>query len=319
MGECVVDLLANKGDKQDLNEPTTYSQYAGGAPANVAVAVAKLGGKSTLISKVGSDKFGTFLLESLKKYDVRTDYVRVINSAQTALAFVFLDEQGERYFEFYNGNAAQLTMSIDDYPESLFEQAAVVTLSSTMFSNSKLEASTQSALNCFKRQLGIILLDINYRAAFWDEPLRAAEVIDSHVKQVDVIKASKEELIELYGIDKIDAKITYWLATGVSLVLVTDGNNAVSFNTTQFDGTYPTPTVQAVDTTAAGDAFVGGFLFQISQQIDGAQSFKEWVGCFDNVLKAIDYATKCGSFAVTRYGAFASLPNKSDILTVENN
>lgn len=319
MGECLVDLLANKADKQDLNEPTTYSQYAGGAPANVAVAVAKLGGKSTLISKVGGDKFGTFLLESLRKYDVRTDYVRVINNAQTALAFVFLDEQGERYFEFYNGNAAQLTMSIDDYPESLFEQGAIVALSSTMFSNSKLEESTQSVLNCFKRQLGLILLDINYRAAFWDEPHRAAAVIDSHVKQVDVIKASKEELIELYGINKIDAKIADWLANGVSLVLITDGNNGVSFNTTKFDGAYPTPSVQALDTTAAGDAFVGGFLYQISQQIDGLHSFKEWVACFDNVLKAIDYATKCGAFAVTRYGAFASLPNKSDILTVENN
>ncbi|MEH6815473.1 MAG: carbohydrate kinase [Pseudoalteromonas distincta] len=314
IGEALIDILShdcmhNKASNSELD----FTQFAGGAPANVAVAVAKLGGSSYLLGKVGNDKFGRFLINALKMYNVNTSYVGFSKKGKTALAFVSLDENGERTFEFYDKDAAHYDLQITDLEPSLFSTPKIVSFCSGSFAKPLVLNTTLHALKHFKESGSVTCFDINFRSAFWDEPLTAKSVIEDVAKTVDVIKASKDELISLYGIEHIDTTIRSWVDSGVALVLMTDGGEPITFSSSSFSGTYPCPKAYVVDTTAAGDAFVGGFLYQISSLVSNKTEFTDWASNFTNVSKAIDFATKCGAKTVATFGAFDALPTYHDI------
>lgn len=313
IGEALIDFLSNNSSKNDKLGIGTFQPFAGGAPANVAVAVAKLGGHSSLIGKVGYDRFGTFLIESLKKNHVCIDYVSVSPTRKTALAFISLDEYGEREFEFFDEQAAHKDLGIEDYPDNIFAQASIVTFCSGLLTSQKLQEGGLNAIERFRAQRSIVHFDINYRPSFWHETNNAPSTIDTVIGQVDIVKASQEEMISLYGAENIELKVKEWLSAGVALVLITNGKNAIAFYTVYFNGTYPVPDVTAIDTTAAGDAFVGGFLYKLSTLVKDKETFISWLNNFENVLEVIDFAGKCGAHAVTKLGAFDALPSNHDI------
>lgn len=317
IGEALVDMLI-KTDPETGSTSGEYQRFAGGAPANVAVAAAKLGGESILISRIGDDHFGRFVTKTLNEYQVNTQHVVLDSRRKTALAFVVLDEQGERAFDFYIDNAAHTALCLADYPDIAFNSPVIAHLCSGSVASASLAEGTYASLEKFRANNSIVSLDINYRHAFWgNEPntstADAPAAIDKLAQQSDVIKASKEELLELFPENDIEAVIQNWLAQRAKLVLITDGGNPVEFITHSFRGTYPTPATNVVDTTAAGDAFIGGFLNQVAANNDSLQSFSQWVEEFENVLLTIDFATRCGAHAVARYGAYVSLPTLSDI------
>ena len=314
IGEALIDLLSNDCMHNTAsNSELNFTQFAGGAPANVAVAVAKLGGSSYLLGKVGDDKFGLFLIKALKMYNVNTSYVGFSKKSKTALAFVSLDESGERTFDFYDKNAAHYDLQIADLDPSLFLTPKIVSFCSGSFAKPLVLNTTLHALKHFKKAGSVICFDINFRLAFWDEPLTAKSIIDDVAKTVDVIKASKDELIALYGIEHIETTIKSWVDSGVSLVLMTDGGEPITFTSSSFSGTYPCPQAHVVDTTAGGDAFVGGFLYQVASLVSNKSEFTDWANNFANVSKAIDFATKCGAKAVAKFGAFDALPTHHDM------
>ena len=127
IGEALIDLLSNECINENTsNQSFSFNQFAGGAPANVAVAVAKLGGKSALLGKVGDDKFGHFLINALKSHNVNTDHLGLSLRGKTAIAFVSLDKSGERTFEFYDKSAAHYDLHITDLDPTLFTQPKIV-------------------------------------------------------------------------------------------------------------------------------------------------------------------------------------------------
>ncbi len=311
MGEALIDMLASK--EQGGNGAESFRKFAGGAPANVAVAVAKLGGDSALFGKLGKDQFGVYLHNTLSELGVDTSFTAYSERGQTALAFVGLDADGERSFDFYIDNAAHTDLSEADLVPELFQSPRIVSFCSGSLSTSALRSVTENGLAQFRNAGSILCLDINYRPAFWDDVALAPEIICEAAAQVDMIKASREELIDLYGEDQVDGKIQEWLDRGVSLILLTDGAQPVAFYTRDTDGTYPVPAAKAVDTTAAGDAFVGGFLFTMAQSVSNRESFVRWTGNFENILVTLKFATHCGAVAVSRYGAFDALPDQSHV------
>ncbi|MBB1396841.1 carbohydrate kinase [Pseudoalteromonas sp. SG44-8] len=314
IGEALIDLLSNDCiDKTVLSSELGFTQFAGGAPANVAVAVAKLGGLSSLLGKVGDDPFGRFLIKALDTHNVKTSHVSFSKKGKTALAFVSLDESGERTFDFYDKDAAHYDLQISDLTPSLFAAPKIVSFCSGSLAKANVLNTTLNALKHFKEADSVTCFDINFRPAFWDEPLTAPSIINDIAKTVDVIKASKDELIALYGIEHIETAIKSWVDNGVSLVLMTDGGEPITFSSCSFSGTYPCPPANVVDTTAAGDAFVGGFLYQVASLVSDKNEFTDWVNNFENVLKAIDFATKCGASTVAKFGAFDALPTQQDL------
>tara|TARA_Y100001968_G_scaffold42797_1_gene32879 strand:+ start:6281 stop:7249 length:969 start_codon:yes stop_codon:yes gene_type:complete len=312
MGEALIDMLSTK-EQNATGTTESFKKFAGGAPANVAVAVAKLGGDSGLFGKLGKDQFGEYLYRTLAELGVSTRFTGFSAQGKTALAFVGLDASGERSFDFYIDNAAHTDLSQADLEPALFAEPRIISFCSGSVSTPELRKVTEKALSQFRDAGSILCLDINLRPAFWDDAAMAPTLISETAAKVDIIKASHEELVELYGQANVEASIQSWLDSGVALILVTDGANPVAFYTRDTNGTYPTPKTQVVDTTAAGDAFVGGFLFTLAGEVQDKASFIHWAANFENILASLRFATQCGAFAVSRYGAFDALADKQQI------
>ncbi len=312
-GEALIDLLASKYQKEGELVTEAFIKYAGGAPANVAVAAAKQGIESYFVGKVGKDNFGDFLIESLNHFGVSTRYTNYSQIGKTALAFVSLDDLGERSFQFYDGNAAHNDFRLRDFDQISFDAPVIFNFCSGSLSKPHLKKVVDYGFEKLIKSNSIICFDINFRPAFWLNPKEASDIVLEIATQVNIIKASNEELIELFGIENTDLIIEQLLAAGVQLILITNGSEPISYYTKNYSGTYTAPKVDVVDTTAAGDAFVGGFLAQIALSNSSLKTFDSWILNFENILNSIDFASKCGAFTVSKFGAFAALPYKSDI------
>lgn len=313
LGEVLIDMLsqgvADTNGELPIMKP--FQPYAGGAPANVAVAVAKLGGESAMVSKVGNDTFGEFLRNMLTYYKVNTDHVWGTDLGNTALAFVNLDDKGERSFDFYIDNAAHKHITDKDLSTIPCNDNTVLHLCSGSVSGPELLPSTTYILKKAQRNNMMVCLDINYRPAFWDDTGNAPERIDDMAKQVSIIKASREELIDLYGAKHADTKVQQWLESGVKIVLITDGGEPIHYVTSSFTGSFASPKADVKDTTAAGDSFIGGFLHFVTTKVSNTNEFNDWVSDFENVTEATEFAIRCGAYTVTQYGAFDALPTKA--------
>lgn len=315
LGEVLIDMLSQGAAPKEGAMPAMkpFQPYAGGAPANVAVAVAQLGGDSAMVSKVGQDTFGTFLIDMLKHYKVNTDNVWRCDKGNTALAFVNLDADGERSFDFYVDNAAHKHIGQNDLASLPCDQSTILHFCSGSIAGPELIPGTEFILEKAKQENMMVCLDINYRPAFWDDTANAPGRIDEVAKKVTVLKASREELSELYGEENAQEKVKQWLESGVKVVLVTDGGEPIEYITRNFSGTLASPKMDVKDTTAAGDSFIGGFLYYLTTQVADTEAFNSWVESFENVSAATEFAIRCGAFTVTQYGAFSALPTQGDI------
>ena len=312
-GEILIDFLAKGGSTDGRTSGESFEKYAGGAPANLAVAASRLGVDSHFIGRVGDDLFGHFLLEELAFYGVSTAYVGISSTAKTALAFVSLDQHGERSFQFYADNAAHNECSSADFAAVTLTEPALFSFCSSMLATDTVFSATRAGIGLFRAHHSIICFDINYRPAFWDCQERARRTILEIVEQTDLVKVSREELAALYGVERVEEMVDLFLDKGVSLVQVTDGANAIKFYSHEFSGTLPVPPAEVVDTTAAGDAFFGALLTRIANENRSRDTFKEWAANFESVIKAVGFSARCGTFAVSGYGAFASLPSMEDV------
>lgn len=311
LGEVLVDMLGQLQTTPDGTEQKVFRPFAGGAPANVAVAVARLGGRSQLISKVGEDTFGRFLTDTLERYQVDTRYVTTA-TGKTALAFVDLDARGERTFEFYVDNAAHKDLQEKDIEPVAVDGHSVVHLCSGSFSTELLTSSAELLIERTRANHGLLCMDINWRPGFWRNPAHGPGIIGRAAGRMDIIKASAEELDELYG-DQADTMIEQWIKQGVQLILITDGANPVQCITPTHRISHPVPAPQVVDTTAAGDAFIGGLLYYLAATLSEAGELSRLTDSAENLHALLSFASQCGAVAVSRFGAFDALPTSQDV------
>ncbi|WP_163833486.1 carbohydrate kinase family protein [Spartinivicinus ruber] len=307
-GELLVDMLAQPDQQQGLH----YRPFSGGAPANVAVAVAKLGGQSCFIGQVGDDFFGHWLVDSVKQYGVNSRYLFTSSQAKTALAFVSLDAHGERCFSFYRDQTADLLFDLACLDQVDFQAAAVFHCCSNTLTDPDLANVTLEALQRARQQGAITSFDINLRSALWPTDRSPYEAIESCLNHVDLVKASVEELTQL----KPDWGINQWqdwlLSKGCQLLVITDGAKPVRVITANQQFEQVTPAVKVVDTTAAGDALVGGLLFGLANGLKQSLSFADWLAT-DELLVAVAQAVACGALTVSRAGAFPALPTLAEV------
>lgn len=304
-GEALIDFLSNGQTALDGLE--SFTKYPGGAPANVAVAVARLGGNSHFAGQVGDDSFGHFLKASLDSYGVQTASMLMTKEAKTALAFVSLDNTGERSFEFYRNPSADMLFRREDFKAEWFQgDRGVFHTCSNTLTDENITLATMAGIEFAKAANWIVSIDVNLRTNLWPNHQVDAQRVIGWMRQGDVIKASLEEL-EVLAEDPF-ALIDELLASGVSLFVLTDGANPVRyFAGAQGKGEIVAPKVEVKDTTAAGDAFVGGLLYQLAER-GGDRAFLKSLSQ-DELEECIRFAVACGAEAVTREGAYPSLPS----------
>lgn len=312
-GEALIDFLA---DEPAQGQPRTFRQFAGGAPANAAAAVARLGGRCEFVGMLGQDMFGDFLLRSLHEAGVGVDHVRRTAAAKTALAFVSLDAEGERSFSFYRPPAADLLFGAADFDDACFARAGIFHVCSNSLTEPGIAATTLAGMACARAAGALVSIDLNLRPALWADAAPVPSLLWHALEAADLVKLAREELDYLKQGGHAERDILARLLSRARLVLITDGAAPMHWYTRPRDGQLPTIPVQTVDTTAAGDAFIGGLLFQLQRQRIDAAAFDAFLADPTQLERALRYASACGALTVTRHGAFAALPTHAEAMAL---
>ncbi|HCS8960041.1 TPA: aminoimidazole riboside kinase [Klebsiella pneumoniae] len=291
LGDAVVDLLPD-GEGRLLQCP-------GGAPANVAVGVARLGGDSGFIGRVGDDPFGRFMLHTLAQEQVDVNYMRLDAAQRTSTVVVDLDSHGERTFTFMVRPSADLFLLPEDLPP--FAAGQWLHVCSIALSAEPSRSTTFAAMEAIKRAGGYVSFDPNIRSDLWQDPQDLRDCLDRALALADAIKLSEEELAFISGSDDIVSGIARLNARfQPTLLLVTQGKAGVQAALRGQVSHFPARPVVAVDTTGAGDAFVAGLLAGLAAH-----------GIPDNLAALapdLALAQTCGALATTAKGAMTALP-----------
>ncbi|WP_447743874.1 aminoimidazole riboside kinase [Enterobacter asburiae] len=285
LGDAVVDLLPD-GEGRLLQCP-------GGAPANVAVGIARLGGQSAFIGRVGDDPFGRFMAKTLADEKVDVKSMRLDPAHRTSTVVVDLDDHGERSFTFMVRPSADLFLETADLPT--FSAGEWLHVCSIALSAEPSRSTTFEAMAAVREAGGYVSFDPNIRPDLWPDENALRRCLEQALQSADVVKLSVEELAFLTGNVEVNVGLNALMARcPARLVLVTQGKEGVI---AWHDGTakhYPATPVECVDTTGAGDAFVAGLLYGLAAGQD--------------LTPVIALAQRCGALATTAKGAMTALP-----------
>ncbi|KYG27631.1 aminoimidazole riboside kinase [Alkalihalobacillus trypoxylicola] len=302
LGEALVDFIP-----LDLNN-LQYQKSAGGAPANVAVGVSRLGVRSAFIGKVGNDQLGSFLKRTLTDYGVQTHSMTSTGKAKTGLVLVTNDEEGERSFEFFVEPSADQLLSIEDYDETIFERYKILHIGSITMIRQPSKQATEAAVRKAKDQGLIISYDPNLRLNLWRDEEQAKESIMSLLPLVDFLKVSEEELFFLTGKSEINEGIQQLQNYQIPFIVVTLGANGCYVCQGPNIKHIPARKVLAVDTTGAGDAFVSGMLYSLEKSKDKIEELS-----IEEMVKMAELASISGALAASKKGAMTALPTIEEI------
>ncbi|WP_039985154.1 aminoimidazole riboside kinase [Vibrio owensii] len=295
-GDAVVDLIPDT--------ESTYLKCPGGAPANVAVAISRLGGNSAFFGRVGQDPLGRFMKATLAQEQVNTDYMLLDEAQRTSTVIVDLDDSGERSFTFMVKPSADQFLIPADIPE--FAQGEWLHVCSIALANEPSRSSTLKAMQDIKAAGGFVSFDPNLREEVWANPEELKPVVRQAIELADVVKFSDDELLFLTNTDSLEAGLEAIKAFNNTLVLITQGAKGALV---VFEGEQKLIAGQAikpVDTTGAGDAFVGGLLARLAQH-------NEWANK-EAIHSAVNWANGCGALATTQKGAMTALPTQDALL-----
>lgn len=310
-GEALIDFLNVGVQQDDILALNQFTQFPGGAPANAAVAVAKLGGKAKFAGQVGDDPFGHFLQQALVSYGVDTQFTHVHANAKTPLAFVFLDEQGERSFAFHRENTADMVFSQEQVDDIWFAQQPILHFCSNTLTAQPIADVTQFIVHKAVRQNSLISFDVNLRHNLWPSLSADKDLVNKFVMQSHLVKFAKEELEYLAGGNLTDSRTDSYLAkcfsNGVKAIIITDGGNPIVIHTANKQLVVEPPVTNVVDTTGGGDAFIGAVLFGFSQ------SDSQPIDDGEFLRKLVSFASHCGAIAVSKQGAFPAFPGFDDV------
>ena len=309
-GEALIDMHGEGSD--GLGFARHFVPFAGGAPANVAVALAKLGCHARFAGMLGLDRFGDFLLSSLQQTGVDVADVVRTGEANTALAFVTLDARGERSFSFYRPPSADLLFRADHFRAEAFDDTAIFHICSNSLTDDGLAAATLEGMQRARNAGALTSFDLNLRPALWPHGSEPRAQAWPALLLADVVKLSAEEF-DWLATDGEQALLDRFWTGCTRLVVVTDGAHPLRWYHPDAEGELPCYNVPMVDSTGAGDAFVGGLLYQLAQQQVTRDNIDAWVGTLPHLHAALRFASACGAVAVTRHGSFTAMPNTAEV------
>lgn len=305
IGEVLVDFVAPEAE--DLVEASVYLRAAGGAPANVAVAAARLGASAGFIGAVGKDPFGAYVKSVLAANGVDLSALQTVEE-RTTLAFVARNVGGIPDFVFYRG--ADTRLRAEDLPRDILGRTSFLHASSLPLLMEPSAGATMIATRLAHEAGTLVSVDPNFRPSSWPSPDAARETIGPLLLTADVLKVNEEEARVFSGAtDLVEAMAV--LGNEESLLIVTMGADGCLWRWKGETGHVPAPTVEVVDTTGAGDAFVGALLTELCARGYTGQRFGQLgVGELEGALR---FACVAGALACTRPGAMTSLPTREEV------
>ena len=303
LGEVVSDIYR---DESESEVELPFTARPGGAPANVAVAAARLGSEATFIGSVGEDLFGNFILRALEAEDVDASPVRRCEPpTRTSLAFVEVAADGDRSFTFYRSDpAADELLSAEDVSREVLSGASFVNFGSIPLIREPSRSAVHRAADLAEKLDVPLAFDVNFRGHLWKSPEAAREVVDPLLDRSQVIKMGDDELSPMLGTEDPQEAAEMLLDRGATLALISLGPDGAVYATPEFSGHVPAFEVDEIlDATGAGDAFLAAALTHLSES-----AWDE-----ENVREATRRGTVAGAIACTAYGAMSALPTRDEL------
>ncbi|MDJ0510183.1 MAG: carbohydrate kinase [Crocosphaera sp.] len=308
VGEILFDCLADQLGR-DLKQVSSWTNYPGGAPANVASALMKLGLSAAFIGCVGEDNIGDELVNVLQEIGVNTRGIQRHPTAPTRKVYVTRSLTGERHFagfgNFKTEEFADTKLEAEKLEESLFIKAKYLVIGTLLLGHSRSKKAIFKAIELAKKYNLTIVVDVNWRPVFWQNIEIAKPLIMEVLKEADFIKLSQEEAIWLFNLE--DAQKIYSQFSKIQGVLVTLGEKGCNYYLGKNNGIVEAFPVNVIDTTGAGDSFVAGFLSQHCLHPEKILTDTE------TAKKSIIYSNAVGALTTTKPGAIAAQPSKKTV------
>lgn len=312
IGETLIDFIPVQKEKS-LKEVTSFERVAGGAPMNVAIAIAKYGGSSAMLTKIANDHFGDYLMDVLQENGVDTSYIIRCDEGETGLAFVSIDKFGERSFNFYRENAADLLFSPDEVKSDWFQKGDLLHFCSVDLIESPMKQTHIKVIDEFRRIGGIVSFDPNVRLPLWPNAECCRQTILNFLPLADIVKVSDEELFFITDRNKEKEAIQSLFIGNVKVVVYTKGSEGAIIylkNGEQYEDRGFKVTVS--DTTGAGDAFIGGFLSELLSLDISNDNLCQTVS--KNHQRLLTFANASGALTASVKGAIQAAPGKRHVL-----
>jgi fructokinase len=300
LGELLIDFVPTVSGVSLIDAPA-FKKAPGGAPANVAAGLAKLGVSCAFLGKVGDDAFGRFLQQILDEAGVDTTGLIFSTEARTALAFVTLRADGEREFMFYRHPSADMLYEPEEVDQAAIRSAKIFHYGSISLISEPSRSATLTALDAAAASKNLVSYDPNLRLALWPDAGAAKTGIMSVWERAALIKVSEDELTFLTGLEDPDQAVRSLWHDDLKMMIVTLGKAGCRYYTPEFSGQVPGFSVRAVDTTGAGDGFVAGLL-------RGLLVYPEAYTEESRLKEICRFANAVGAITTTERGAIPALP-----------
>lgn len=310
IGEALIDFISK--DYALVKDAESFVPSVGGAPANVCGAFAKLGGSTAIISMLGNDAFGDKIIEHLNTFKVDTNYIRRTELAQTSLAFVSRTFDGNRDFAFFRKPGADMLLSEDMIEKKWFKDCFALHFCSVDLGDFPMRKTHIKAIEYAKSNKAIISFDPNLRFSLWPNQVELKSTIRSFMKYADIIKISSEELMFITGKEDIEDALPDLFSEGIELVIYTKGNEGASAYTQKNSAVVEgIRCEEVIDTTGAGDAFIGSFLFQLYSNGKTLDDLKELTK--EELFTYINFSNKYCALSIKKMGAIPSYPTLDEM------
>lgn len=315
LGELLIDMFPDQIGRR-IGEVEAFIPKPGGAPANVAVAVSRLGLKSAFIGKLGQDHFGTYLKQVLADEGVDTRGIRFDANARTTMAIIAMPTENTAEFVFYRNPGADQLLTGDDLDLDLLQSTRALHLCSVSLTDEPARSATFQAARTAKRAGALISYDVNYRPSLWRSRADALEQARLMISEVDLLKINEGEAALLTGLEKLDRVDPAWLEetarellrSGPAIVVITLGSQGCYFQIEEGGALVPAYKVETVDAVGCGDSFVAGLLSKLVEPTDWRENLT--VERMDSNLR---FANAAGALTSLKRGVIPALPTKLEV------
>lgn len=302
IGEALIDFIPDtKG--QRLKDVSAFKKAAGGAPANVAASVCKLGGQAKMITQLGKDAFGDFLIETMQSCGIDTSDIQQTDMGDTALAFVSLAEDGNRDFKFYRRTSADLMLHEDAIKEEMLEGCGILHFCSVDLVESPMKQAHRKLIEMAINRNLIISFDPNLRLSLWNDDEALKQTVHEFLPYAHIVKLADEELEFITGYKNIEEALPSLFIGNVQYIIYTMGKDGAALfhrdgQMQKVSGIF----VEVQDTTGAGDSFIGAFLYQCLRDDIQLRQIDSKIG-----KEYLAFANLYAAYSTTKQGAISSM------------
>ena len=306
LGELLVDMFPAEVGRR-LVEVSAFHPKPGGAPANVAVAAARLGAQSAFVGKVGDDAFGHHLADVLRREGVDVRGMRFDEKARTGMAFIAMPDENTAEILFYRNPGADMLLRADELDNQLLQDTRAFHFGSLSLIQEPSRSATMEAARIAREAGALISFDVNYRSDLWSAS-EAYDRVISTLPHVHVLKVNEVELALLGGSEDLDAVSKSLLGQGPALCVVTLGPNGSFFQVAEGGEHIPAFKVQTVDAVGCGDAFVAGLICQLISDEDWRSQLS-----LARMREILRYANAMGAVTARTQGVIPALPTPGQV------